>query len=183
MLAQVDEDEWGELPDRFLRADLAQPATGKAAADGEGEGDQFVGDDGRRRGQQSDERAGVRTGKKPGKEGAFERQVGGVVLQDDAARDAGHERHADRQRKHQAIDPAAPLEDQNATEPVESREHRGEHRNGRQPDEQRQQELLGREDARFHRGHCTDSGWLWVPRRPVVRALGVGAGSWELSKL
>ena len=92
--------------------------------------------------QQTDERAGVRTGNQPGQQRAFERQVGGVVLQDDAAGDAGHQRHADREREHQPIDPPAPLEDQDVTEPPEPRQHRRQHRHRRQPDEQRQEELL-----------------------------------------
>ena len=82
MLAQVDEDERRELPDRFLRARLAQAAAGKAAADGERQRDELAGDERRSGDQQADERAGVRTGDQPGEERAFERQVGGVVVQD-----------------------------------------------------------------------------------------------------
>ena len=74
----------------------------------------------------------------------------GTRPSDDAARHAGHEGYAQRKREHQAIDPAAPLEDQNSTEPMEPRQHRGQNRNGRETDEQRQQELLGRQDAMFH---------------------------------
>jgi hypothetical protein len=58
---------------------------------------------------------------------------------------------AAREGEDQAIHPSASLEDQNPTKPMESREHRGEDRNGRQTDEQCQQELLGSQDARFHR--------------------------------
>ncbi len=44
---QVGEDERREVPDRFLRADLAQAAAREAAADGEGQGDELA----RRRGR------------------------------------------------------------------------------------------------------------------------------------
>ena len=42
---QVGEEERREVPDRFLRADLAQAAAGEAAADREGQGDPFAGDE------------------------------------------------------------------------------------------------------------------------------------------
>ena len=43
---QVGEEQRREVPDRFLRADLAQAAAGEAAADGEGQGNPFAGDHG-----------------------------------------------------------------------------------------------------------------------------------------
>ena len=41
---QVGEEERREVPDRFLRADLAQAAAGESAADGEGQRDPLAGD-------------------------------------------------------------------------------------------------------------------------------------------
>ena len=57
MLAQINEDERRELPDGFLGADLSQAAAGEATSNGKGEGNELIGDDRRRCGQQTDERS------------------------------------------------------------------------------------------------------------------------------
>src|ERR687890_1454363 len=46
---QAGEHERGEVPDRFLRTELAQAAAGEAAADGEGEGDELAREERRQR--------------------------------------------------------------------------------------------------------------------------------------
>ena len=83
MLVEVEEDEGRELPDGFLRAGLAEAAAGKAAADGEGQRDEFR--------VSRHQRAGRATiaptsapvygpGDEAGEEGPFERQVGAVIV-------------------------------------------------------------------------------------------------------
>ena len=68
---QVGEEERREVPDRFLRADLAQPAAGKAAPDGEGQRDPLAGDERRdadhrrRRSRRRTDRRAARRGRRP----------------------------------------------------------------------------------------------------------------------
>jgi hypothetical protein len=47
-------------------------------------------------------------------------------------RSAAHERHRDREHEHQAIEPAAPLEDQDVPETAVSGKHRRQHCHDRQ---------------------------------------------------
>ena len=97
---------------------------------------------------------------RPAEKGAFERQVGGVVVEQQPGRDAGHQRHAEREREYETVGPAAALEDQDVPEPAEPGEHRRQHRHDRQLDDQRrQQQLIGREEDRLleHALHCTQS--------------------------
>ena len=78
------EDERREVPDRFLRTDLAKAAARETAADGEREGDPFPGKDGRHADHDADKRAGIRPGDQAGEKRAFERQVGGIVVEQQA---------------------------------------------------------------------------------------------------
>ncbi len=165
MLGQIHQHERREFPDCFLRTCLAQAAAGEPAANEEGQGDDLAGNHRRDRGHETDQGTGVRTGNQPGEQCAFERQVGGVILQDHAAGHAGHDRHTDRQGEDQPIDPAAALEDQDVTEPVVPRQHGRQHRDCSQPDKERQEKLLRGQQPGFHWGHCTH---------------GLGVGSWEL---
>ena len=54
--------------------------------------------------QEADQRAGVGAGDQSREERALERQVGGVVVEQRAERDARHQRHRDRQREHQPVE-------------------------------------------------------------------------------
>ena len=81
---QRREDERREVPDRFLRAQLAQAAAGEPAADGEGQRDPLAGDERGHRVSAADDGAGVRAGDQADEKRAFERQVGRVVAQQDA---------------------------------------------------------------------------------------------------
>ena len=67
---QVGEEERREVPDGFLRADLAQPAAGKAAADREGQGDPLARDHRGNPDHGSDDGAGVGAGQQPSQERA-----------------------------------------------------------------------------------------------------------------
>ena len=79
---RLGEDERREVPDRFLRAQLAQAAAGEAAADGERQRDALAGDERRHADHQPPTIApAYGPAMRPGEERAFERQVGGVVVQ------------------------------------------------------------------------------------------------------
>ena len=90
---QIREEQRREVPDRFLRTDLAQAAAGKSAADGKRQRDPFTGDERRDSNHRTDDRAGVGTGEQAGEERSGERQIRGVVVdqepRDDARRSAG----------------------------------------------------------------------------------------------
>src|SRR4051812_26892180 len=45
MTMQVREEQRGEMPDRFLRTELAKAAAGESATDREGQGDEFARDE------------------------------------------------------------------------------------------------------------------------------------------
>ena len=133
------------MPDRFLRAELAQAAAGEAAADGEGQRDQLAG-----------ERAAARPtiaptvapaygpAMRPARNDAFERQVGGVVVEQQPRRDAGGERDAEAEREGQPVGPVAALEDQDVAEPPVPDQHRRQRGHDRElDDERREQHLLG----------------------------------------
>ena len=88
--------------------------------------------------------AGVGPGDQPGEKGALEREVGGVVVEQQARRHAGGERHAERQGEDQAVGPVAPLEDQDVAEPAVADEHGRQGSHDRELDDQRrQQHLIG----------------------------------------
>ena len=72
----------------------------------------------------ADGRAGVRAGDQAGEERAFERQVGGVVAEQQAGDDAGRQRDAEAEREGQPIGPGAALEDQDVPEPPVAHQHR-----------------------------------------------------------
>ena len=67
-------------------------------------------------------------GDQPGEERAFERQVGGVVVEQHARGHPRRERHGEAQREHQPVGPVALLEDQDVAEPAVARQHRRQRR-------------------------------------------------------
>ena len=84
---------------------------------------------------------------RPGEERAFERQVGGVVVEQQARDDARRERDAEGQGEDQAVGPVAALEDQDVAEPPVAHQHRRQRGHHRQlDDERREQDLLGGEE-------------------------------------
>ena len=98
-------------------------------------------------------RAGVGPGDQPGEKRAFERQVGGVVVEQQPRGDAGGQRDAEGQREDQPVGPVAALEDQDVAEPAVADQHgrQGGH-DGELDDQRRQQHLLGGEELRsWHR--------------------------------
>ena len=137
------EDEGREVPDGFLRAECAQAAAGEPAADRKGQCDDLAGDDRGRAHQDADGGPGVRPGNQPGQEWAFEREVGGPVVQQQAGDDAAGERHAEAEDEDQAIGPVAPLEDQDVPETPVAHQHRRQDGDDGELDHQRGQEHLG----------------------------------------
>src|SRR6187200_2700243 len=83
---EIGEEQRREVPDRFLRANLAKAATRKPAADRKWKRDPFTGDEWRDSHDRPDDGTGVRAGKQAGEKGAGERQIGGVVV-DEQPRD------------------------------------------------------------------------------------------------
>ena len=117
----------------------------------------------------ADDGAGVRTGDEAGEKRAFERQVGGVVVEEQPAATPAVERHAEAEREDQPVGPVAPLEDQDVAEPAVPHQHRRQRRHDRQLDDQRrEQELLGGENCGSSMG--------------IVRRL-PGSGAAELGSL
>ena len=93
-------------------------------------------------GSTADDGAGVGTGDQAGEERAFERQVGGVVVEQHARGDARGERDGEAQREHQPVGPVAPLEDQDVAEAAIAGQHRRQRgHDGQLADQGRQQEL------------------------------------------
>src|SRR4029450_7971331 len=76
MLREIDEDEWRELPDGFLRTGLAKTATGETATDRKWKRDDFSGDRSGDANEDADERTGVRSGDETREQSTFERQIG-----------------------------------------------------------------------------------------------------------
>ena len=143
---QAGEEDRREVPDGFLRADLAQAAAGESAADGERERNPFTGRERRNPHHDADDRARVRAGEQAGEERAGERQVGGVVIEELARDDARDERHAEARREDQPLRPVPLLGQQDAPEPWKPHEHRGQHGHDGQFDRQgRQEDLLSRQ--------------------------------------
>ena len=132
------------MPDRFLRAQLAQPAPGEAAADGERQRDDLAVGERRHADQQADNRAGVRARDQADDERPFEREIGRVIVQKEPRGDAGCQRQAEGERQNEPIAPAAALENQNVAEAPVPDQHRGERRHdGQLHHERRQEHLLG----------------------------------------
>ena len=95
----------------------------------------------------ADDRAGIGTGDQPGEQRALEHQVGGVVVEQDARRDAERQRDGQTEREGEAIGPVAALEDQDVAEAPIARQHRRQRcHDGELADQRRQQELLGGEE-------------------------------------
>ena len=97
-------------------------------------------------------RAGVGAGDQAGEKRAFEREIGGVVIEQHARRDPGGERHGEAEREHQTVGPVALLENQDVAEAAIAREHGRQRRHhGQLDDQRREQELLGGEEFGFLR--------------------------------
>ena len=143
---QLGEDKRREVPDLFLvRAGFAQAAAGEAAAHGEEQRDELVAEKGRDSHHEPDNRPRVRPCDQSGKKGALERQIGGVVVEQNARRDSRGQGYAKAERKQEALGPCPPLRDQNVTKPVVPHEDRGKRRDDRDLDDQgRQEKLIGR---------------------------------------
>ena len=180
MAMKLGEHERREVPDfLFVRARLAQAAAGKPAADRKEQRDELAREQRRQRHHQADDGAGVGAGDQPGEKRAFERQVGGVVVQQQSRGDAGRQRHAQAERKHQPLGPRAAFGDQNVAEAVIPHQDRGQCRDDRDlDDEGRQQELIGGQEHFMYVGDP-----LRAARRslPELAHFSDGGGEVELS--
>ncbi len=140
------EEERREVPDRFLRAEFPQAAAGKAAADRERERNPLARHDRGNPDHGANDGACVGAGKQPDQERARERQVRRVVVDEQARHDPGRQRKAEAGDKDEPLRPVALFRQQDAAEPREADEHRGQDRDDRQfHDERREQELFGGE--------------------------------------
>ena len=142
---QAREYERREVPDRFLRAQLPQPAAGKAAADGEGQRAPLADAERRDPDHDADRRARVRAGDEPREKRSLEREVGGVVVQEQPRDDARRQRDAEAEGERHPIGQRAPLEDQDVAEAPVADEHRRQRRHHRELEDERRQK------ARIHR--------------------------------
>ena len=134
------------MPDRFLGTQLAQPAAGEAAADCKRQRAPFADRQRQRARHHADGRAGVRARDQSREERTFERQVGGVVVEQEAREDAGRQRNAEAERERHPVGHRAALENQDVAEaavPDEHRRQRGHHRE--LDDERCEQHLLDRQ--------------------------------------
>ena len=144
MARQAEEHERREAPDVFLGADLAEASAGEAATDGKGESAILAGEEAWQPHAGADDGARVGARDETRQERAFEREVGRLVVQQQARRDAGGERDDETGGEHQPIGPVALLEDEDVAETPVTDEHRGQRRHHRQlDDERREEELLG----------------------------------------
>ena len=78
---QAGEDKRRELPEHVLGAQLAEPAAGEPAADGEGQRDELAGEQRRDADHRADREAGVRAVDEAGEKRTFEREIAGLVAQ------------------------------------------------------------------------------------------------------
>ncbi len=170
---EIGEEERRKVPDGFFRANLTQAATRESAADGKGKRDGFAGDERRNTDQRSHDRAGVRTGQKPGQKCPGERQIGGVVVDQNPRDDPCRQRNAKARRKDESFRPVALLGQQDASEPRKPDEHRRQDGDDRDLDDQgRQEELPGRQRFRglWHLNPSIIPPCTASPRRTVQKA-------------
>ena len=145
------EDERGEVPDRFLGAQLAQAPAGKPAADRERQRDDLSVEERRHADHDADRGAGVGAGNQPREIGPFQAQVGGAVVEEQPRGDARREGDAEKGHEDQTVGPVAAFEDEDVAEPPVADEHRGQGGHRRElHDERCQEDLLGREGRALH---------------------------------
>ncbi len=144
MAVEAGEEERREVPDRFRRADLAQAAAGEAAPDGEGQRAPFAGEDGGMPSMTPTMAPGVGAGEQSGEEGARQRQIGGVVVEQEPRDDPGGEREAQAGGENQPLRPVPLFGQQDPPEPRKPHQHRRQHRpDGELGHQREQQDLLG----------------------------------------
>src|SRR4051812_13886203 len=142
MAVQIGEEERREVPDRFLRTNLAEPPACEATADGKRQGDEFTSDEWRDSDNRPDDRTGVGAGEEAGEKRSRERQVGRVVIDQQSRDDTGGQREPKARGKDEAFGPIPLFGEQNPAEPRKSHQHRRQHRDNRYLDDQRRQEEL-----------------------------------------
>ena len=139
---QAREHERREVPDRFFRTQFPKAAAGEAAPDREHRRDDLAVRERRQADEHADGDAEVRTVDQPGQKRAFEREVGGLVSQQQAGGDAGREQETQTEREHHAIGPRTVLEDQELAKSPESHDDGGRRGHDGELDEQRRQQDL-----------------------------------------
>ena len=137
-------DEGRKVPDGFFRAQLAEAAASKAAADGKGQRDELAVGQGRQAHHRADDGAGVGADDEADDKGPFEGEIGRVIVQEEPGGDASRERKAEGHREQQAVGPSTAFEDQDVPEPAVAHQHGGQRRHDRElHDQGREQHLLG----------------------------------------
>jgi hypothetical protein len=139
---QAREDEGREVPDRLFRTEVSQRAPRESTAHGEGQGDDLPVEEGGEADQRPHGCAGIRARDQADQERPFERQVGGVVLQQQPRPDREHQRDPQGQRKRQPVRPCPLFEDQDVAKATVPDQHRRQRRHHRKLDQEgRQQDL------------------------------------------
>ena len=149
---QVGEEERGEVPDGFLGAQFPEAAAREPAAHGEGKGDPLAAHDGRDADHRAHDGAGIGAGKQASQERSGQREIGGVVVQQQPCHDPGRKRHANAGREDETFGPVPLFGQQDPAEPGKTDEHRRHHgHHGQFHDERGEQVLLGRQKLRVVR--------------------------------
>ena len=138
------------MPDRLLGTDLSEAAAGKPAADRKGQSNPFAGEYRRGARHGPDDGAGIRAGHQPDEKGTGERQIRGLVVQQQPGQHPDRERNAQAGGEDEAFGPVPLFGEKDAAKPGEPDEHRGEHgHDGELHHQGYEQELLGQEDLGF----------------------------------
>ena len=154
---QVREEERREVPDRFLGADLPQTAAGESAADRKRQRNPFVRDQRRDADHGADDGPGVGPRQEPSQKRSREREVGGVVIEEETGDHTGGQRHAEAGGEDEPLRPIALFCKENAAEPRKPHQHRRQYRDDRQLHHQGgEQVLLPGEELYFVR-HLLES--------------------------
>ena len=100
---QAGEDKRRELPEHVLGAQLAEPAAGEPAADGEGQRDELAREERRNADHRTDCEARVRAVDQAGQKCAFEREIAGLIPQEQARHHPQRQQAAEAQGEGEAV--------------------------------------------------------------------------------
>ena len=145
---QAGEDKRRELPEHVLGTQLAKAAAREPAADGEGQGDEFVREERRDADHDANCEPRVRTVDQARQKRAFERQVGRLVAQEQARDDAERQEASEAQGEGEPIRRRPLFEDEEMPEPAESHQNRRRGGHDGQFHQQRGEQQLVRRERR-----------------------------------
>ena len=146
---EAGEDERRELPEDILGAQLAEAAAGEPAADGERQGDEFLREERGDADHHPDGEPRVRAVDQARQKRAFEREIGGLVAQNETRHHAQRQQAAQAQGEGEPVGRRPLLEDQEVPKPAEPHQNRrrGRH-HGQFHHQRREQHLVRRESIR-----------------------------------